>query len=252
MSVILYFSPHQDDELIVFGIDISRMTDITSIDCHVYLCTDGAASCVHRTLNNGAENCGLHSGRHCYPLSTKEFTAARDQEFRLSCQRLGVSGENIHISPWRTPDQHLTLRDAEKIILDALNRFENPAEISVRTISPWFGIRKQQDDHRNLGLAAMKLFRDGKFGELVLIAESTMDADCRTCFPEISYTELIPSETDYQKICSAADAYKIWDPERGFYAIGYHSVMNEFESLLANPSSYIHYPTKNDYNALGI
>ena len=99
MKKILYFTPHQDEELLASGPDISKETKINSDNVYVYLCTDGSSSGVRRNLNDGNENCILHKGKHCYELDRKEFSKARNREFYLSLKALGVKKENIYIFP---------------------------------------------------------------------------------------------------------------------------------------------------------
>ena len=238
----LYFAPHQDDELIVLGVDLCRSTRAQADSTHVYLCTDGSASGVRKSLCNGACDCTLHQEPHYFQLSVGEFIAARDREYWLSCAAMGVPEENIHISPLRQRDQGLTFDAAEQIILDALAQVPAGESISVRTLSPCYAHRKQQDDHRNLGLAAQKLFQEGKFQELVLILEYEAMADCGKYFPQVDFTKIQADPDDLEKLTAAAAAYRRWDPEAGFYAVGYHSVQGEFVALLQDPRTMVHGP----------
>ena len=239
---ILYFAPHQDDELIVLGVDLCKSTRSNPATTHVYLCTDGSASGVRKSLCNGATDCTLHPEPHHYTLTTEEFIAARDREYRLSCFSMGVPTENIHIPPLRQRDQGLTFEAAEAIIRDALSQIGSDVFVSVRTISPLYAHRKQQDDHKNLGLAATKLFREGKFQELVLILEYEAMEDCFQRFPETSFTEIQADTDDFEKLTTAAAAYRRWNPENGFYAVGYHSVQGEFVTLLRDPRVLFYRP----------
>ena len=238
----LYFVPHQDDELIALGVDICKSTRNHAPNTHVYLCTDGSASGVRHSLCNGATDCTLHPEPHHYTLTTEEFIAARDREYRLSCFSMGVPTENIHIPPLRQRDQGLTFEAAEAIIRDALSQIGSDDFVSVRTISPLYAHRKQQDDHKNLGLAAMKLFREGLFQDLVLIQEYEAMADCDRYFPEVAFTEFSADAVELEMLTAAAGAYRRWDPENGFYAVGYHSVQNEFVTLLRDPRVLFYRP----------
>ena len=238
----LYFAPHQDDELIVFGVDICKSTRKDPHSTHVFLCTDGSASGVKHSLCNGATDCTLHTEPHHYTLTTEAFIAARDREYRLSCLSMGVPEENIHISPYRKKDQGLTFEAAEAIIRDAVSMVKSGEPVSVRTISPLYAHRKQQDDHKNLGLAAMKLFREGLFQDLVLIQEYEAMADCDQYFPEVTFTEFSADDAELEMLTAAAGAYRRWDPDQGFYAVGYHSVQHEFVTLLRDPRILIHRP----------
>ena len=95
MKKILYFVPHQDDELLGYGLDIAKETKLNSENVYVFLCTDGSSSGVRRMLCDNKEECFLHEGKHQYTLGSEEFSKARDREFILSLIALGVKKENI-------------------------------------------------------------------------------------------------------------------------------------------------------------
>ena len=97
-NTIIYFAPHQDDELLSMGVDICNSLK-KGKSVHVVLCTDGSGSSVKRKLNDG-KSCNKHPGEHIYDLSEQEFIQARDTEFVASCLALGVKRENIHIPIW--------------------------------------------------------------------------------------------------------------------------------------------------------
>ena len=49
---VLYFAPHQDDELLTMGLDICESVK-KRMDVHVILCADGSKSGVRNVLKNG-------------------------------------------------------------------------------------------------------------------------------------------------------------------------------------------------------
>ena len=59
-NIIIYFAPHQDDELLSMGVDICNSIK-KGKDVHVVLCTDGSSSGVKNILKNG-KTCKKHSG----------------------------------------------------------------------------------------------------------------------------------------------------------------------------------------------
>ena len=237
----IYFAPHQDDELIVLGVDIAHQTEIDQKNTHVWLCTDGSASCVHRCLADGSQDCTLHTEPHHFQMTSQEFTAARDREYTLSCRSMGVLPENIHISPLRRKDQGLTVEAAEAIMLDAISQFPTGEPVVIHTLSDFYAHRKQQDDHRNLAIAARNLLLAGKVQKVVLALEYEALVNCRETFPDTEFTDLHADPKEYEKLAAAAGAYRRWAPEEGFYAVGYHSCQHEFVALLKDPRTVLHH-----------
>jgi len=53
----------------------------------------------------------------------------------------------------------------------------------------------------------------------------------------------VPTNQDIiNKLTNACRCYSAWAPSVGSYAVGYHSVANQFEKLLQNPFHYVHLP----------
>ena len=94
-KTVLYFSPHQDDEILSMGIAICNSVR-NGQNVHVVLCTDGSKCKVRIQMSDG-KACDKHAGTHTYHLTEEELTETRDKEFRESCLALGVADCNIHI-----------------------------------------------------------------------------------------------------------------------------------------------------------
>lgn len=237
-KVVIYFAPHQDDELLTLGVDACRSIISEEADAHVILCTDGSKSNKRFEICNGKE-CPLHEGIHRYELTIPQFIAARDLEFRGSCDALGYAPGAIHFYPRRLIDSFLSVEAAEAVIRSVLAQF--PEDAAVRTISP-FGGKKQHADHRNLGLAALNLYREGLIRDLKLFVEPyCMDA-CRAEHPGLALTELRATEKEKSHISLAIRSYSQWDPIQGRYAIGYHSVTDVFDEFMNDTVSWYHLP----------
>ncbi|MCR5041144.1 MAG: PIG-L family deacetylase [Clostridia bacterium] len=230
---VFYFSPHQDDELLNFGAAVIRDTD-SGLDVHVVLCTDGGASSARRCLCDGG-SCVWHEGSHFFDLSPEAFTAARDGEFIGSCLEMGVPEKNICISPLRSADGKLSERTAEDIILDAIKAY--PAEeVSVKTLAPVYS-KPQNPDHTATGEAAKKLFGAGAFAGLSLFYELILLDGSQTPFSGLEKVGLTPAQRE--RFIAAESRYGMWEPELGSYAVGFHSVYDEFTSQFAEPVSYL-------------
>ena len=234
---IFYFPPHQDDELTNFGVAIMKDIDAGRRAVCV-LCTDGGASGVLRMLGDG-RGCHLHPGRHVYPMTRGEFSAARDREYRACCREMGLGDADARISPLRGLDGQLTVESTKEIILDAIKGLP-PESVEVRALAPVAGLH-QNPDHRATGTAALELFGEGAFGGLTLFYESILLPGVTGDGAPLQYvTERVePDEGQAERFRRAADRYGIWAPEKGFYAIGHHSVKDEFEMMTADPVSLV-------------
>ena len=225
---VFFFAPHQDDELTNLGIPLCRTLG-EGASAHVVLCTDGGASGVKRMLINGG-GCAWHPGEHNFTLDGPAFTAARDREFYESCRALGVPEGNILISPLRGPDGGLTAENALAVMRDAMKDIP-PQERAVVTLAP-LPQADQNRDHAAVGYAARTLFDAGECVILTLVWEFILLP------PEPEMAELVhlvPTPSQFENIKKAAAAYRRWAPAEGRYAVGYHSVADEFDDFLRDP-----------------
>ncbi len=228
-KTLLYFAPHQDDELLSMGIDICTSLK-KGHEVHVILCSDGSKSYVRGLLGNG-KGCKKHEGIHCYDLSVEEFIQARDREFRASCLALGVAEENIHIPRHRAVDGAVYRSNMENLIKEYVTAHGSDAVVC--TLAPNNG-PKQHKDHKTLGAAALSLLKAGQirkarfFVEPYLYAQIAENPRMIPVEPEI----LTATEETAEKIKAAIGAYSLWDPGNQRYAVGYHSVTNEFNDFL--------------------
>lgn len=230
---VLFFAPHQDDELLTMGIHACRTN---KDNLHVFLCTDGSKSGVRRNLCN-RRGCSLHKGVHSYTLTIEEFVEARDNEFRTSCAALGYVPGSVHISPLRCLDGELTVDAAKRIILDALSQF--PDARSICTISPYGGAA-QHTDHTHLGQAALSLYEEGILSEVTFFVEPYCVQSCREAYPDLQLTDVRADKKTAKKLMNAVHAYSDWDPDNQRFAIGRHSVSKSFDDFMKEPTAYFH------------
>lgn len=230
---IFYFAPHQDDEISNFGVSVIRDVDAGH---HVVcvLCTDGGASSARRLIGNG-QSCHLHEGKHLYPLTVEEFSAARDREFFACCGTMGLAPEDIRISPLRARDGQLTTEQARAIVLDAIGLLP-PEQVEVKTFAP-VTVTPQNPDHTAIAVAAEELYRAGAFSRLTRFYEAIfLD---RTDAPQYPLERLLPDADQKERYRRAADCYGVWRPQEGRFAIGHHSVKDEFDMMTADPVTLI-------------
>lgn len=234
-KTVLYFAPHQDDELLTMGLDICRSV-AKKWDVHVILCADGSKSYVRGLLNDG-KSCSKHEGEHCYQLSVEEFIAARDREFVGSCMALGVPRENIHIPEKRAVDGSVTVEEAEAIMLHYLEKLGKDAYVC--TINSGNG-DNQHRDHKAVGKAAENLLNRGVIREVKSFVEPYLYHKIIAnswILPVDPYVEQA-TEAESEKLKNAIGSYSLWDPQQQRYAVGYHSVTTEFNDFMKERKAY--------------
>ncbi len=218
---VFYFSPHQDDELLNLGAAMCRDID-AGYEVFCVLCTDGGASGARRMLGDGG-SCHWHEGRHDFPMDRAAFSAARDREFTESCRALGVKADHVLIPADRAPDGQLTAEHALALMKNAVKDF--PAkQVAVKTLAEvtW---RHQNPDHTAVAKAALRLRETGGCA----VAEEYLET---ILFPAPEDTAILetvtPDEAQKKRLLTAAGSYCRWQPEQGHFAVGFHSVADEF------------------------
>jgi len=238
-DIILYFSPHQDDELLTMGVDICKTCLLPNKEVHIVLCTDGSKSPARQRLNSG-KICSIHNQVHNYNLSEEEFIKARDCEFIASCKGLGVLSENIHIYEKRAVDGCLSVEYAQEIIEHFISIYGK--EVEIRTIAPFRFCKYQHEDHYNLGLAAKLLLKEKFFVKAKFFIEPYhFPKGLRKILISLFYNikkEEIPDQIK-EKIEKAIQlSYTYWNPEGKKYAVGYHCVTAIFKQYKENIATY--------------
>ena len=234
-KTILYFVPHQDDELLTMGIDICNSLN-NRWNVHVVLCTDGSNSVVKDILCD-RKTCDKHEGMHNYILTAEEFVRARDREFLESCKALGVKEENIHIPQLRYKDGELTVSDGKNIMLQFI---EAAGDGCVVCTTDPDSAKRQHPDHKALGSAAKELFEEKKIHLLKLFMEPYHVSPYTVKLGRDDATPFViqASQRVHKILEKAARSYSRWNPEHGRYGIGFHSVTTEFDDFLKNRLSY--------------
>lgn len=117
---VLYFVPHQDDELLTLGVALARAARYDAAS--VVLCTDGKNCETRLWLGNG-ESCDDLKDSHVYPLEVEEYGHLRDVEFAAACRALGVREDAIHIPDDRMVDGRATVVQAKQIMTQWIERY---------------------------------------------------------------------------------------------------------------------------------
>mgnify|MGYP002737288344 CR=1 FL=1 len=240
----LFFSPHQDDEVISLGVPIA---ELVVRGCHervqVTLCSYGAASKVVELLCDGG-SCDFHEGTHDGELTPVEFGQARDLEFIASCQALGVPDKNIHLPKRRSPDGRMTVEEARTLITDQLAATPDAVVCMIGPSYDGFDKSVQHPDHRALGQAGLDLYNEGKISKLFLFMEPSGIRNFRVNASGVRMTRMKASPAAGRRIEDAVEQYRLWDPAQGRYAVGEHSVKTLIENIRTEQTSYFWMPAR--------
>lgn len=248
-QVTLYLVPHQDDELYTMGADIvARSAEGPTV---VILIADGSLCFVRGLLHDGG-SCPELGDRHEWDLSTEDFVAARDREFASSCAALGVPASNVHYAQTRMQD----LSVDPDVVVDEIKRFchAHPlARICAHAPRP----EVSQDptvrgdlslaphvDHCMVGVAVERLRKKGLLATVQYCVEFyDLDRFVRDN-PDVRLARHGLDEAGRAHFQEALAAYRLWDPEAGRFAVGWHSGPDMWEGALEASTTYAYDPAR--------
>ncbi|MHA7139616.1 PIG-L deacetylase family protein [Rossellomorea arthrocnemi] len=215
--VAIFYSPHQDDELLSMGHAISLYVQ-NGYEVHVVLLTDGSATSAIHSVNKEVVK------HYLKPISTKEFSDARNLEFIRSLSALGVERDHIHFT--RLKDGKTTVNQVEETVLKYKTRYPEAQHMAL-------SYHDNHNDHRNSGLALNHLYKNGILTEPKFYIQNNERNIVDGVYEP--YTFL-----NDQPITNATIPYTAWDPLRRMYSIGIISVPYDFKLLERDPRSKYH------------
>lgn len=215
---VVFFLPHQDDETILAGTIAKYIKE--ERDVKAVMVTNGSASEVLPELIKKGFNY----------LTRTVFVARRNDEFFRVMLKLGVKKENIlFANPGgkggskkpKYRDTYLTKEQAEEVISNAYQRWGEGIYITIT------GSAGNSDhpypDHEALELA-LKNFP---------VKEKYFYTD------QIDKGEVVGLPIDVlERKRQALDEYFVWEPSRGKFAIGAHSIADRLQFWQNHPFEY--------------
>lgn len=209
----IFFTPHQDDETLSMGADISLQYRLGR-QVIVVLVTNGNASGVRYLMCNKKKIC----------LTKEQFTAARNAEMVAAVKRLAP---NAMIRYETYQDGALTKAQAS-VVFDKYIKLYPGA--SFKTIS-WMD---DHPDHRALAYA----LKD------ICMNKHKISNDNCTFFQNRNYWVSHPITGSFiaghASEFAAADEMALWNPSIGRYGIGQQSVPEFFTALRNDPRNKYH------------
>lgn len=229
MAVVLFISPHPDDESLSMGMGIANHLWYGH-DVHLTLLSWGSESSA-RDVINGSVYCSWHKVNHnpgpegYSPLDVGQFSNARINEFRYSAACLGVKPENISI--YNYSDGGITKDDVKSTISSFLSGHPGA---TIKTPSYY----DKHPDHSVCGYALLDMYKSGEVIDARFYVSPTQWPDTP------GHYESNPNCTIFHK--ASLEVYKRWNPSHGMYGIGYHSVPSIFDTVSAGLKSKYHTP----------
>lgn len=227
MANIIYYVPHQDDEILTFGASVIHHI-MQGHQVHLVFYTDGSSTKAIQYFD-GSESCPLHGENHNFGWGREELIEARNREMIWSSLCLGVSPEHFH---WRqhAKDGQFSCEQGLQIILEFENKFPKAYHMGITYKDP-------HPDHANMGKALLKLIEQKKLSHARFYIK-TVQLD------EIDGIEEPCQEAYIPFLHAALQTYKIYRPAANMYAVGYHSVSTTFDTQHAFPRSKYHLANK--------
>ncbi len=212
---VIWYAPHPDDETIYMGGAIVAQRDARNV---VVALSRGGATVALGRIND-------RLGRS---IDVDELVAARERELREAVTALGVASGDLHVLD--LPDGQLSPAAIRPIITEMERRHPGA---SHRTTSP----RDPHPDHRAAGTAVLAAWRAGDVVDCRFVVPWPPD----TAAPDGTTSVVFDGPSRAAKR-AALEAYRSWDPGRGRYAVGWHSVPDLIQAQHDDPVELTHGP----------
>ncbi|MBS5788589.1 MAG: cell wall-binding repeat-containing protein [Clostridioides difficile] len=222
---VVYLNPHQDDEILTMGLTLLR--DIQSgKNINFVQVTDGEKTSALFTINERLKR------ENRKILKEEDIIIARNNELALCLSKLGFSGkvhylnyENLNVSK---EDIYYSV---DKILLE--NNL-SPLNTEIKTLSKnEYDTSKGNYDHFAC-TDAVNLMSKDKFYKKTYISNKPTNCNHKL-------KSIIPTDEEKRKLVNALNAYGVWNPDRGFYSVGYISSPYMFDEKLKDLRYYEEY-----------
>jgi LmbE family N-acetylglucosaminyl deacetylase len=244
----VFVSPHGDDEALSEAAAIATAVE-SGDEVHVVLASNGSTSAALAEIN-GQISDGPYWGTDVphnpavegyEPLTPWDMAVARTAEFRSSCGALGVRPENVHLG--RPGDMLEDLPDAVSAAW-AMEIFTSWADHFAGQVVAWATMwwYDGSPDHAHLGQAGHKAKVDdpdrfSNFTFFIKASERTTQHALDLGVFVFPVPAAIAAKVKARQR-HAAYCYCAWNPARGSYAVGKHSVGTLFDAVIAGGPNY--------------
>lgn len=238
-DTVIYINPHPDDEVLTFGIPL--LNDLREKKkVYVVLMSAGEESKARDLVNGRYDResrgsfvvvgkplfCRVHHKYHnpqqenFRPFSRSQFGKERIREFFLALNELGIpTSQLVH---YGLPNDHFQYNEVYKIIKKWAERFPNA---TFKTMSGM----DVHPDHAMLGKVVDQLYEQKWIHHKVnYVSIATIFKYPHNVWPRI----YLKNKKDRRALLNAIGIYKVWNPKKKEFALGYHSVPAQFDYLM--------------------
>lgn len=241
----IYYVPHSDDEILTYGPSIKNHLN-AGREVITVLYTNGVGSSAQNQLN-GIGNSTYWGATHnpakegYSPLSNNDFGDARIREYINSCHALGVKSENILVDRLTVTND---VNEMKALILKYHNLYPPTGTGSTgHKVMSWkdqMGTGSNTpNEHSVSGYALKQLYDEGYIIDArFYVSRYNIMGNTIT-----GSNELLANSAHLVDLKHSAKCYDAWAPNVGMFAIGYHSVKNQFDHFFSDVKSKYHLPT---------
>jgi LmbE family N-acetylglucosaminyl deacetylase len=232
-KVDIFYSPHPDDEVLSMGMAIAESIK-NGDEVQVVLLTHGYDTNAINILN-GEEYCKWHHKKHDptkegYKKFTKQDIGnARVKEFITSVEDLGVEKSNIHICNF--DEDSVTAYEIKLVMLG----FENQYPGAYHNTTSYYDAHPF---HKKLGETLLSLYENRQVKNAEFYISPVQWSSVQG--------SLLTDSSLKNKVLKSLDDYKVWDPQKDDFGVGYHSYPEPFNSNLKQLSSKYHFASSNN------
>jgi hypothetical protein len=236
----IYYVPHQDDEILTYGPSIKNHLNAgREVICVLY--TNGVGSAVQNQLNG--VNSSTYWGGYHHPakegystLSNDDFGDARIREYINSCHALGIKPENILIDRLTVTND---VEEMKQLILKYHNQYPDASHKAMSWKDQMGTGSNDPNEHSVSGYALKQLWQTGEITDArFYVSRYNIMNNLIT-----GSNELLAKSAHLVDLKHSARCYDAWGPKEGLFAIGYHSVKNQFDHFFSDVRSKYHLPT---------
>jgi hypothetical protein len=214
--ISVYYVPHPDDEVLTYGVPIRNDLNAGKT-VFLILFTHGEGSAILGKLNKMAAP---------KKITPEEIGRSRVREFLFSAEALGIDEKHRDVYGPNKKGYKLNLVRSVALYFESLSN-----DVTHNGMSQLDTLQ----EHAMTGKVLNDLYKKGKIKKKNTYASVYMSRFAKKKLKGKHVTLDNPHDNHY--IDSSINTYKRWDPENGWYACGYISVSEQFNSIYSDKYS---------------
>lgn len=220
---VYYLIPHQDDEVLYIGIDINRdVRDGHNVNAILF--TDGSRTSAIKAINKKLSEQGLSE------ITSEDIVKARNKEITLALNHLEVESKKIEFLGYI--NKGLLKTDVSNV-LDKIVKNQNNVVFKTLAVE-LLNHKDGSSDHLAITYATEDA--EKKYN---IPASYYIKSEWDSVITKKNYKAIHLNDSEKEIMIKALNAYTIWNPANGFYAVGQNSVPASFQNKISHPVYYI-------------